>query len=173
MKRPSETHPATREERGHSERLYFTFSFPSNELRLASSSISFLSSSSSSSSSCPSLLHFLLPRSRFFRGDRIRELTDAGITIPFVRPAGSDAADFSLEFLSRFGSGGIKHTSRPRDKAGDSRRLVNTGTGWSFIRFYDNANICDKISLYFPFTSILFFGALLLFDSLDIHYTFV
>jgi len=54
----------------------------------------------------PLSFHFLLPRSRFFRRDRIRELTDAGITIPFVRPAGSDVADFNLEFLSRFGSGG-------------------------------------------------------------------
>lgn len=50
-------------------------------------------------------LFLLFPRSHFFRGDRIRELTDAGITILFVRPAGSDAADSSHEFLSRFVSG--------------------------------------------------------------------
>lgn len=92
-----------------------------------SPSVSF--SSSSSPVFLPSFLHlFLLPRALFFRGDRIQELTDAGITIPFVRPAGSDAADFSLEFLSRFGSGGIKHFVR-EIKRDLHAGLVNTGTG--------------------------------------------
>lgn len=138
MKRPSETHPATREERGHSERLR-----------------SLLSALRAACAPSRSILHplfvFLLLLSSSSRD--LASFAETGYGNwrnhdPLCPSRGRFQPRIPLTFRIQ----GIKHFAREIKR--DSRRLVNTGTGWSFIRFCNNTNTCNKIS-FFPLYEFL------------------
>lgn len=101
-KRPPKTreHPALRKETGHSKRLSSPFSSLRRPTLLYPLPFHLYPSCFSSSSSPPppaSSSHDLVSFAETGYGD-----WRTGITIPFVRPAGSDVADFKPAFLSRF-----------------------------------------------------------------------
>ena len=166
MKRPSETHPATREERGHSERLYFTFSSPTSCVSLHPPS-----------PSCPPPPFILLSLSTSSSRD-LASFAETGYENWRTRESRS------LLSVPRaptwpISTSNSSHVSDPGDKTllvreikRDPRRLVNNGTGWSFIRFYDTQTYMIRFRCISPLWASHFLEHPF-FDSLDIHYTFV
>lgn len=148
MKRPSETHPAAREERGYSKRLYSLLSalrtIPSSRFTLLLAFLLLLLCLLAPSPLPPPAISLLSRRQDTGTDGR-------GNHDPLCPFRGLRRGRFQPRIPLTFRIRGIKHFVREIKR--DPRRLVNTETGWLFIRFYDNANTYDKISLLFSLTS--------------------